>query len=168
MFITPRTWLAACVRACVRVCAHVRVCVRVCLRARNFAKTRFRRFPMFRFSTLNEKSANISDCTFRFRQFRRVFEQPRPNDAERTSKSASSSKFALDRLIHRSVRPKNLGFGEILVSPIFHPSCRCPFSLRYQIHSLMCHDEVHNQPNLHYLKYAKLRRSWACMSDRGI
>ena len=51
--------------------------------------------------------------------------------AERTSKSDSSSNFALDRLIQRSVRPKNLGFGEILGSPKnFHPGCRCPFSLR--------------------------------------
>ena len=42
--------------------------------------------------------------------------------AERTSKSASSSNFALDRLIQRSVRPKNLGFGEILGPPKnFHP-----------------------------------------------
>ena len=34
-----------------------------------------------------------------------------------TSKSASSSNFALDRLIQRSVRPQNLGFDKNLGSP---------------------------------------------------
>ena len=37
--------------------------------------------------------------------------------AEPTSKSASSSNFALDRRIQRSVCPKNLGFGEVLGFP---------------------------------------------------
>ena len=37
--------------------------------------------------------------------------------AERTSKSASSSNFALDRLILRSVRPKILGFDQNLGFP---------------------------------------------------
>ena len=46
-------------------------------------------------------------------------------------KIISPSYFALDRLIRRSVRPKNLGFGKILGSPkSFHSGCRWLFSLR--------------------------------------
>ena len=44
----------------------------------------------------------------------------------RTSKSASSSNFALDRLFQRSVRPKNIGFAENLGSQQkFSPDYRC-------------------------------------------
>ena len=53
--------------------------------------------------------------------------------AERTSKSISSSNFALDRLIERSVRPKNLRFGENLGSPKnFHQiaGARFPYGIR--------------------------------------
>ena len=64
-------------------------------------------------------SAKFSDQKFRFSLIWRGFGR---STAERTSKSASTSNFALDRLILRSVRPKNLEFGSNLGSPKnFHP-----------------------------------------------
>ena len=98
-FVTPRTWLGS---------------------ARNFAKTRFGRFRTFDFSMPKNKfSAKISDQNFGFSLILRGFGR---STAERTSKSASTSNFALDRLILRSVRPKNLEFGSNLGSPKnFHP-----------------------------------------------
>ena len=49
--------------------------------------------------------------------------------AERMSKSSSSSNFALDWLIERSVRPKNLGFDENLrFLKIFHQIAGVRFS----------------------------------------
>ena len=61
-------------------------------------------------------SANFLDRKFRFSSIWRGF---RESTAERTSKSDSSSNFALDGLIQRSVRPKNLGFGIFAVRAIF-------------------------------------------------
>ena len=96
IFVTPRTWLGS---------------------PRNFAKTRFGRFRTFRFSTLQQMfSAKFLDRKFRFSLFWCGF---RESTAKRTSKSASSSNFALDGLIQRSVRPKNLGFGIFVVLAIF-------------------------------------------------
>ena len=64
-------------------------------------------------------SAKFSDQKFRFSLIWRGFGR---STAERTSKSASTSNFALDRLILRSVRPKNPEFGSNLGSPKnFHP-----------------------------------------------
>ena len=78
----------------------------------NFAKTRFRRFRTFRFSTPKKffrRKFRIGKFCFSpiWRGFGRA-------TAERMSKSACSSNFALDRLIERPVRPKILGFGENL------------------------------------------------------
>ena len=56
-------------------------------------------------------SAKISDWKFCFSPIWRGFGRA---TAERMSKSACSSNFALDRLIERPVRPKILGFGENL------------------------------------------------------
>ena len=56
-------------------------------------------------------SAKISDRKFCFSPIWRGFGRA---TAERMSKSACSSNFALDRLIERPVRPKILGFGEML------------------------------------------------------
>ena len=69
----------------------------------------------FWFEIFTEKSffLKIADQKFRFSLIWRVFWRA---TAERTSKSACSSNFALDRLTERSVRPKNLGFGENLGS----------------------------------------------------
>ena len=49
-----------------------------------------------------------------FYRFGEVLQDLRPN-GERRSKSASSSNFALNELIERSVRAKNLRFGLELV-----------------------------------------------------
>ena len=56
-------------------------------------------------------SAKISDQKFWFSLIWRGFGRA---TAERMSKSACSSNFALDRLIERPVRPKILRFGENL------------------------------------------------------
>ena len=56
-------------------------------------------------------SAKISDWKFCFSPIWRGFGRA---TAERMSKSACSSNFALDRLIERPVHPKILGFGENL------------------------------------------------------
>ena len=58
----------------------------------------------------------ILDQNFRFSPFCRGF---RGSAAERMSKSACSSKFALDGLLESSVRPKNLGFGKFAVRTSF-------------------------------------------------
>ena len=80
-------------------------------------------------------SAKILDRKFRFSSIWRGF---RGSTAERTSKSASSSNFALDRLIQRSVSPKNLNFASNLGSPKnFHPDCRHRFIWRNYFHSLI-------------------------------
>ena len=71
--------------------------------SRNFAKTRFRRFPTFHFSTSEFFFRNFSISKFRFPSIGRGFWGA---TAKRTSKSDSSSNFALDRLFLRSVRPK--------------------------------------------------------------
>ena len=81
-FVTPRTWLGS---------------------ARNFAKTRFGRFQRFVFRRRKKKSTKISDRKFCFSQILHVFQGA---TAKGTSKSDSSSNFALDGLILRSVRPK--------------------------------------------------------------
>ena len=71
------------------------------------------------FHAENFFSAKFSDQNFRFSLIWRGFGR---STAERTSKSASTSNFALDRLILRSVRPKNPEFGSNLGSPKnFHP-----------------------------------------------
>ena len=69
--------------------------------ARNFARTRFKRFRTFDFSTQKKKSAKISDEIFCFLLIWCGFGRA---TAKRTSKSASGSNFAPDRLILRSVR----------------------------------------------------------------
>ena len=66
------------------------------------------------FDAEKKKSAKFSDHNFRFSLIWRGFGR---STAERTSKSASTSNFALDRLILRSVRPKNPEFGSNLGSP---------------------------------------------------
>ena len=72
-------------------------------------------------------SVKFSNQYFRFSLTWRGFGR---STAERPSKSASSSNFALDKLIQRSLRPKNLGFVQILGSPKnFHHGCGWPFSL---------------------------------------
>ena len=75
----------------------------------------FRTFPDVSFFDAEKKiSAEMSDQKFRFLL---IWHGHWGAMTKRTSKSASSSNFALDRLIQRSVRPKNLGFGEIFGSP---------------------------------------------------
>jgi len=59
---------------------------------------------------LFSKKTNQKNCVL---PFWRDFEGA---TKEWTSKSASSSNFALDRIIQRSVRPKNLGLGKNLGS----------------------------------------------------
>ena len=61
-----------------------------------------------------KKTTKILDRKFRFLPIWRDFGGA---TAERMSKSACPSNFALDRLIERSVRPKTLRFDENLESP---------------------------------------------------
>ena len=68
-------------------------------------------FGRFVFRRQKKRSAKISDRKFCFSPIWRGFGRA---TAERMSKSACSSNFALDRLIERPVRPKILGFGENL------------------------------------------------------
>ena len=70
-------------------------------------------FGRFVFRRRKKKMTKILDRKFRFLPIWRDFGGA---TAERTSKSAGPSNFALDRLIERSVRPKNLGFSENLGS----------------------------------------------------
>ena len=102
-FVTPQTWLGS---------------------ARNFAKTRFKRFQTFQLSTPTKIClAKISDRKFDFSPIWCGFGGA---TAERTSKSACPSNFALDRLFQRSARPKNVGFGKNLGSQQkFSPDHRC-------------------------------------------
>ena len=63
------------------------------------------------FDAEKKKSAKFSDRKFCSSPIWRGFGRA---TAERMSKSACSSNFALDRLIERPVRPEILGFGENL------------------------------------------------------
>ena len=101
---------------------------------RNFAKTRFRRFRTFHCSTPKNFVRRTFWIIFFFSLIWRDFGGA---TAERTSKLASSSNFALDGLIHRSVCKKNLGFDELVRSlKIFHPDCGSPFCRWNEILSL--------------------------------
>ena len=110
--------------------------------ARNFAKTRFRRFRTFRFSTvLDSTPKNIFRrkylSKFSFSSVWRGFWRA---TTEWTSKSTSLTNFALNGLILRSVRPKNLGFCEILGDPKTKFTgllVRSPFPGQNQITSLI-------------------------------
>ena len=66
------------------------------------------------FDAEKKQITEIFGSQFRFSLIWRGFG---PSTFERTSKSASTSNFALDRLILRSVRPKNPEFGSNLGSP---------------------------------------------------
>ena len=93
----------------------------------------------------------ISDDTFRFRHKNKSTKTWDRNACfstiwpgfwlamSRTSKSASSSNFALDRLIQRSVHPKNLEFGSNLGSGK-------NFHLRYQVSTFL--GELFPQPHI--------------------
>ena len=74
----------------------------------------FRTIPDISFFDVEKQiSVKILDENFRFSTFWRGFWRA---TAKWASKSASSSNVALDRLTERSVRPKNLEFGENLGS----------------------------------------------------
>ena len=57
---------------------------------------------------VSDDSVHLNDLVLRFSLIWHGFGAA---TAERTSKSASSSNFALERLIHRSTRPQHLRFG---------------------------------------------------------
>ena len=86
-------------------------------------------------------SAKFSDQNFRFSLIWRGFGR---STAERTSKSASTSNFALDRLILRSVRPKNPEFGSNLGSPKIFNRLKVSVSL----------EELFPQPHLYLHLYS--------------
>ena len=87
------------------------------------------------FDAENFFSAKFSDHNFRFSLIWCGFGR---STAERTSKSASTPNFALDRLILRSVRPKNPEFGSNPGSPKIFTRLKVSVSL----------EELFPQPHL--------------------
>ena len=91
----------------------------------------FQTIPDVLFFDAEKKIAKSSDLNFRFSLIWHGFGRA---TAERTSKSASSSNFALDRLTQRSVRPKTSDSKFFGPNKSFFPRmpCRIPntFSVR--------------------------------------
>ena len=81
------------------------------------------------FEAKKKMSAKISDQQFYFSLSWRHFGGA---TIFRTSKSVSSSNFALDKLFQRSVRPKKLGFGVFVVRTIFFGGRRLVFRIHFQ------------------------------------
>ena len=94
-FVTLRTWLGSAQKLC---------------------QNAFQTISDVSFFNAKKYSAQISDRNSCFSLIWHGFWQA---TTERMSNSASSSNFAVDRLIQRSVRPKNLKFGSNLGSKIF-------------------------------------------------
>ena len=90
-------------------------------------------------------SAKFSDHNFRFSLIWRGFGR---STAERTSKSASTSNFALDRLILRSARRKNPEFGSNLGSPKIFTRLKVSVSL----------EELFPQPHIRRRRHRYRRR----------
>ena len=97
------------------------------------------------FDAKKNLSAKILDRKFCFLPFWRDF-----GGATNfwTSKSASSSNFALDRIIQRSVRPKNIRFGKNLGSS----------KKFYQVKGVRFPAEVNRQPHIIHLFFSCLRQ----------